>query len=107
MFLAVVTFISIRKRKEFGLSPNKAIAKALGRDTRDSGLLLNQYIEWCCTEHPNDIIIIATKRNNTPRVGRHQKLRGDRQSNTGWCIIRSDDNPGVLFILLKEHIRAQ
>lgn len=88
------------------MNPNRIIARAMGVSSNDDDVHLADYVSWCVREHPDSVVIIAASRATTPDIGRHQKLRGDRQSREGWCVVKSDEHPGAIIILRKENLNG-
>ena len=87
------------------MNPNQIIARATGVSVTEDRLLMD-YVVYCVTEHSDSVVIIAATRATTPEVGRHQKLRGNRQFREGWCVVKSEEHPGAIIILRKENLNG-
>ena len=89
------------------LNPNQLVAAATKGSLERDRDIRSSYIEWCLAEHPDLLLIVVATQAIAPWVGKHQKLRGDRERPSGWCVVTSDNMPGAIIVIRKEWINAK
>jgi len=92
------------------LNPNDLIARATSSSSSSSSpenTILHTYVDWAVEAYPEALILVVNSRKAMPEISGHRILRGDRQRNTGWCVIESFQFEGAILIVRKEFLRAR
>ncbi len=90
------------------MNPNDLIARATSSNNSNSDNVdLRKYVDWAVEEYPEALILVVNSRKAMPEISGHRILRGDRQRDTGWCVIESFQFEGAILIVRKEFLRAR